>query len=158
MPALKPSAAVSAVEATEGVESVAAVEAVPARASGAEHIASVSFAHGELTKLEFPTTCTEREEAAAITALTVEVKTATRALDTNVTTLLDDFAAFQTEETARIAAEIEAARIAAEAEAARVAAEAAAAAEVEPQRAAASKNAGGGGSSSGPRGSTGVPS
>jgi hypothetical protein len=134
---------------------VDAVEAVEARASGAEHVASVTDARKALAKIKLPTDWVEREEAVAITALTAEAKTATVTLEASLTALLADFAAFQGEETARIAAEIEAARIAAEIEAARIAAEAAAAAEAERQRAAASKGGTGGGSG-GPPGRGGI--
>jgi hypothetical protein len=118
--------AVPAIEASEGVEAVAAVEAVaevPARASGAEQIATVTDTRAELTKIKIPAKCAERDEAAAIVALVTKSTTTTKALDTSAEALTADFSAFQVEETARIAAEIEAARIAAEIEAARIAAE-----------------------------------
>jgi uncharacterized membrane protein YgcG len=166
--AVAPVDAVPAVEASEGVEAtaaVAAVDAVPARASGAEQITTVTDERAALAKIKIGTKCAERDEAAAISELTAKAKTATAALDTSAQVLVEDFAAFQTEETARIAAEIEAARIAAEIEAARVAAEAeaarvaaeaaAAAARAAAQRPATQKpsgggkTGGGGGSSSG---------
>jgi len=84
--------------------------------------------------------------------LAKSVNAVTMQLDAGVAMLLADFAAFQTDETARIAAEIEAARVAAEIEAARVAAAAeaarvAAAAEAArqaPARPAAPRGSGGG--------------
>jgi hypothetical protein len=143
------------VDAVEAVEAVPAVEAVAARPSGAEHVASVTDAREALAKIKLPTDCVEREEAAAITALTAEAKTATVTLEASLTALLADFAAFQVEETARIAAEIEAPRIAAAIEVARIASGAAAAAEAERQRVTASKGGTGGGSG-GPPGRGGI--
>lgn len=90
-------------EASEGVEAVVAieaVEAVAARPSGAEHIAS-GDARNALAAIKLPTDCVEREEAAAIAALTTEAKTATMALYASVAALMADFNAFQVEETAR---------------------------------------------------------
>ena len=109
------------------VKAVPAVEAVAGRASGAELIASVSTARRAPVKIAIPTKCTERDSATKILALTAKSTALTRTLDTSVTVLVADFAVFQVDETARIAAEIEASRVAADAEAARVAAEAAAA-------------------------------
>jgi hypothetical protein len=143
--------AVVAVEAAEGVEAVTGVDAVAERPSGADLISRVSGDRASLAKIKIPTKCIEREDATKITSVTKGAKTATMQLDAGVTILLADFAVFQTEESARIAAEIEAARVAAEAEAARVAA---AAAEAARQAAAARPStprgsAGGGGGSSG---------
>jgi hypothetical protein len=141
--------AVPAVEASEGVEAVPAVEAVeavPARASGTDLITAVSDDSAALVKIKIPTECAERDEAAAITALVATSKTATTALDMSSEAVLADFAVFQTDEAARIAAEIEAARVAAEAEAQRLAAEEAArqAAAAEAARKAAPRSGGGG--------------
>ena len=110
-----------------GARTIVAVAAIAGRASGAELIASVSTARGALVKIAIPTKCTERDSAAKILALAAKSTSATKTLYASVTLLVADFAVFQVDEAARIAAEIEAARVAAEAEAARVAAEAAAA-------------------------------
>jgi len=145
--------AVAAVEAAEGVEAVTGVDAVAERPSGADLITRVSDDRASLAEIKIPTECIERDDAAKVTSVTKAAKTATMQLDAGVTILLADFTVFQTEESARIAAEIEAARIAAEIEAARVAAEAeaarvaAAAAEAARQAAAARPSP--------PRGSTG---
>jgi len=145
-------AAVPAVDAAEGVEAVAAVDAVTERASGAELITRVSDDRAALVEVEIPADCTEREDAVKVASLAKSVNAVTMQLDAGVAMLLADFAAFQTDETARIAAEIEAARVAAEIEAARVAAAAeaarvAAAAEAArqaPARPAAPRGSGGG--------------
>jgi uncharacterized membrane protein YgcG len=118
---------VPAVEASDGVEAVAGVDAIEARADGAGHIAEATTARAALVKIKFDTKCSDRDHAAALTATVATAKAATKKLETSVTALGSDFAAFQTDEAARIAAEIEAARVAAEIEAARVAAEAEAA-------------------------------
>ena len=115
-----------------------------ARAGGSEQIATVNDGRTRLADVRLSAKCSEPDEAAAITAMAKKTAIAADELDTSVAALVDDFAAFQTEETARIAAEIEAARVAAEAEAARVAAEAAAAARAAAQRAAAQSPSGGG--------------
>ncbi|WP_194088336.1 hypothetical protein [Cryobacterium serini] len=123
-------AAVEAVTASDGVEAVAGVEAVPARASGADLVSDVSASRAALTQTKLATTCTDRDQASALTAQVAQSTTATKVLNAGIAVLMSDFAVFQTDEAARIAAEIEAARVAAEAaaaEAARVAAEAAAA-------------------------------
>jgi hypothetical protein len=127
VPAVEAVEAVTAVGASEGVEAVAGVEAVPARDSGAEVAAVVTAARMALAKIKIVTECTTRDQAAAITSKTRDTTKATKALDTRVETLLADFTTFQSNEAARIAAEVEAARVAAEIEAARVAAEAEAA-------------------------------
>jgi hypothetical protein len=141
--------------ARPAVEAVEAVAAVPGRASGAELIVDVTEGSAALATITIPTTCVERDEAETIAALVAGSKTAATVLDTSAETLLADFAVFQTDEGARIAAEIEAARVAAEKEAARVAAEEAArkAAEVEAARKAAARNGrgGGGGGESAPK-------
>lgn len=116
--------AVPAVEASEGVEAVAAVDAVDARVSGADLISTVTDGRTGLAKVKAVSTCKERNQATEIQAATTKVTADTKALDTNVADLTDDFAVFQGEERTRVAAEVEAARIAAEAEAARLAAEA----------------------------------
>jgi hypothetical protein len=123
VPAVEAVEAVTAVGASEGVEAVAGVEAVPARDSGAEVAAVVTAARMALAKIKIVTECTTRDQAAAITSKTRDTTKATKALDTRVETLLADFNTFQSNEAARIAAEVEAARVAAEIEAARVAAE-----------------------------------
>ncbi len=112
--------AVPAVEAVPAVAAEPAVAAIAGRSSGAELIASVSTARRAPVKIAIPTKCTERDSATKILALTAKSAASTRTLDSSVTVLVADFAVFQVDETARIAAEIEA-------EAARVAAEAAAA-------------------------------
>jgi uncharacterized membrane protein YgcG len=154
-PAVKSVAAVEAVLASDGVETVAGVEAVPARASGADLVSDVNASRAALVQTKLSDTCTDRDQAAAVTAQVAQSTTASAALDAGVVILTSDFAVFQTDEAARIAAEIEAARVAAEAaaaEAARVAAEGAAA---EAARVAANQAAGynsgssGGGSTSG---------
>ena len=154
--------AVKAVEASDGVEAVAGVDAVEARADGAGHIAEATTARAALVKIKIPTaTCTDRDQAAAITSKTADTKAAAVTLDASVTALRGDFAAFQTNEATRIAAEIEAARVAAEVEAARGAAEAAESARVaanaEADRVAANARprASNGGSSSGDGSSSG---
>lgn len=155
-----------AVPAVPAAEAVPAVAAVPARPSGADLIGSTTAARAALQKIRTPTTCVDRAQAERITAVATVTAAATKTLDTSVKAVTADFVVFQTEETARIAAEIEAARVAAEAEAARVAAEAEAAraaAEAEAERAAenaadnarSSSGGSGGGSSSGTGGSSG---
>jgi hypothetical protein len=142
--------AVTAIEVGEGVAAVAGVARVPRRASGAEQITGVTDARDALAKIEpaLPLSCTDRAQAAWITALAGKATLATETLDASVTALTSDFGAFQADEAVRIAAEIEAARVAAEVEAARVAAEAAAAAEAA-RAAAAHKPSAGGSSRSG---------
>ena len=95
----------------------------------------MSTGRGALVKIAIPTDCTERDSATKILALTAKSTASTRTLDTSVTVLVADFAVFQVDETAHIAAEIKAARVAAEA--ARVATEAEAAREAAAQHAAA---------------------
>ena len=151
--------AVPAVTASDGVEAVAGVEAVPARASGADLVGDVSASRAALTQTKLATTCTNRDQAASLTTQVAQSATATKALNASIVVLTSDFAIFQTDEAARIAAEIEAARVAAEIEAARVAAEAAAAeaARVAANQAAAKRDAGynsGSGSSGGGGGSS----
>jgi uncharacterized membrane protein YgcG len=155
----RPGAPVAAVAATDGVPAVAEIAAVPARLSGADLVGAATTARAALAEIVIPTTCTERDQANHIGTLATTSTVATGTLDTGVTAMTADFAVFQTEEAARIAAEIEAARIAAEIEAARVAAEAEAArvaAEAEAARVAAENaaynarsNSSSGGSSSG---------
>lgn len=118
--------AVAAVEASEGVPAAAAVVAIPARASGAENIADVIDARAESAAIKIPSKCTVRDQAAAISALTLKSNAATKTIGTSVKVLDADFSTFRVDEAARIAAEIEAARVAAAAEAARVVAVAAA--------------------------------
>lgn len=118
---------VAAVPASDTVAAVAEVTAVPARASGADQVSATTKARAALVKITMPTKCTDRDQAAAVTSKAAEAKTAARTLDTSGRAMTADFTLFQTDEAARIAAEIEAARVAAEAEAARVAAAQAAA-------------------------------
>jgi uncharacterized membrane protein YgcG len=158
-PGVAAGAPVAAVAATDGVPAVAEIAAVPARLSGADLVGAATTARAALAEIVIPTTCTERDQANHIGTLATTSTVATGTLDTGVTAMTADFAVFQTEEAARIAAEIEAARIAAEIEAARVAAEAEAArvaAEAEAARVAAENaaynarsNSSSGGSSSG---------
>ena len=115
--------AVTAVEASVGVEAVAGVGAVAARASGTDAISDVTSALASLVKVKILTECDDRDQAATISGQVSAAKTATKTLDADVEALTGDFTVFQSDETARIAAEIEAARVAAEVEAARVAAE-----------------------------------
>lgn len=153
-----------AADGTESTPAVAGVDAVAARASGAELIEAVAGEHAALAKTKISTACTTRDEAAQIASATDKVTTAANALDASTTILLEDFTAFQTEETTRIAAEIEAARVAAEAEAARVAAEAEAArvaaeaaARAAAQRPTTQRPSGGGSSPGGTSGGSGRP-
>lgn len=126
-PGIQASKAITGTEASDGIEAVAGVDAVAARSSGAELTTAVTKIRAALVKIKIPTECSERDQAATITAKATDTTKATKALDTNVETLLADFTAFQSDEAARIATEIEAARVAAEIEAMRVAAEAEAA-------------------------------
>lgn len=125
-PAVEAVEAVEAVPAAEGVEGVEAVEAVAGRPSAAELTGAVTDSRDALAAVTIPTTCVERDDAAAITALADDTGAASVRLDEHVAVLAEDFAAFQVEETARITAEKEAARKKAEEEAARKKAEEAA--------------------------------
>ncbi|WP_194085989.1 hypothetical protein [Cryobacterium suzukii] len=158
--AIEATAASEGVEAVDAVAGITAVEAFPARASGTELISDVSAASTGLANITIAAVppCATRDQVASITATNSTAATATTALTASVAVLTSDFAVFQTEEAARIAAEIEAARVAAEAEAARVAAAAAQeAARVAANQATAKKSASsgssGGGSTSGGSGS-----
>lgn len=111
------------------------VKAVPARQSGADFIKDVTDAKAELAKAELAKAektladaCETREDAAAIDAQVAAVTDAAKKLDAASTALTEDFALFQADEAARLAAEKKAAEEAAAAEAARIAAEEAAAA------------------------------
>ncbi len=99
------------------------VKAVPARPSGQEFIDEVKQAQSALTKAEkqLAETCETRDDAQGITAQAEEVQKSAKALQSATEELSDEFAVFQADEAARIAAE------AAAAEAARIAAEQAAA-------------------------------
>lgn len=119
--------AVKAVKAVPASGGVTAVKAVPARPSGVQFTASVVDARTALVRVKVPTSCTARDEAQTITALAKKSTTAAATLTTRSAALTDDFATFQKDETARVAAEVEAAKKAAEAAAAaKAAAEAAA--------------------------------
>lgn len=114
------------------------VKAVPARQSGADFVKDVTDAKAELAKAEKALTdaCETREEASAIDAQAKAVSDAAKTLDAASTALTEDFALFQADEAARLAAEKKAAEEAAAAEAARQAAEQAAAEEAVRQAAA----------------------
>ncbi|GAA2837796.1 hypothetical protein FB468_0721 [Leucobacter komagatae] len=104
------------------------VKAVPARQSGADFVGDVTDAKAELTKAEkaLADTCETREDVTAIDAQVTAVTDAAKKLDSASTALTEDFALFQADEAARLAAEKKAAEEAAAAEAARIAAEQAA--------------------------------
>ncbi|MBC9944452.1 hypothetical protein ICL81_08010 [Leucobacter sp. cx-328] len=107
------------------------VKAVPARQSGADFVGDVTDAKEELTKAEkaLADTCETRDNAAASDTQVKAVTDAAKKLDAASTALTEDFALFQADEAARLAAEKKAAEEAAAAEAARIAAEQAAAEE-----------------------------
>lgn len=107
------------------------VKAVPARKSGADFIKDITDAKAELAKAEkaLADTCEAREDAEQVTAQAKAVADAVKTLDAASTALTEDFALFQADEAARLAAEKKAAEEAAAAEAARIAAEQAAAEE-----------------------------
>ncbi|MFK0403330.1 hypothetical protein ACIQTT_13425 [Microbacterium sp. NPDC090225] len=109
-----------------GAEEGDAGEAGAARPSGAERIAVVADGRSSLADAAVTDECADRDEAAAIGERAEATTADAAALDESVAALTEDFADFQAEETARIAAEIEAARLAAEAEARRLAEEEAA--------------------------------
>ncbi len=101
------------------------VKAVPARQSGADFVKDVTDAKAELAKAEkaLADACETREVATAIDAQAKAVTDAAKKLDSASTALTEDFALFQADEAARLAAEKKAAEEAAAAEAARIAAE-----------------------------------
>lgn len=123
-----------AVEAQKAEGDKPEVEAVPARPSAAELIEDATAARDALQKLidEKVAECDTRDDAQALDAGADKLSSSAATLDEAVLALTDDFAVFQTEEAARIAAEKKAAEeaaaaaAAAEAEAARIAAEQAA--------------------------------
>lgn len=123
-----------AVEAQKAEGDKPEVEAVPARPSAAELIEDATAARDALQKLidEKVAECDTRDDAQALDAGADKLSNGAATLDEAVLALTDDFAVFQTEEAARIAAEKKAAEeaaaaaAAAEAEAARIAAEQAA--------------------------------
>jgi hypothetical protein len=123
--------AVPAIEASEGVPAADVIPAQAARQSGAELISAVTGARAVLANIQsrMPVKCTTREGAARVASASQKSATASKALDKSVTALLGDFAAFQSAEHARVAAEVaaEASRVAAEAAAAEAARQAAAA-------------------------------
>lgn len=96
-----------------------------ARPSGAELIEETTSRRDALTEAKDPEQCSDRDQAERITSSSKKTESDTDSLEKAVTKLLTDFEQFQTEETARIAAEKQAAQKAA-AEAQRVAAEEAA--------------------------------
>lgn len=120
--------AVEAVKAQKAEGDKPEVKAVPARQSGADFVKDATDAKADLAKAEkaLADACETREDAAAIDAQAKAVTDAAKKLDAASTALAEDFAIFQADEAARIAAEKKAA---AEAEAARIAAEQAAAEE-----------------------------
>ena len=122
--------ALAAVESTtlpgdEGWASTAFADkpAAEDRLSGAELIENVTTAKSAVTAVFIPEDCDDRDDAATIEAAADDIEVAVAELDEKVAALAADFALFQEDERARIAAEVEAARIAAEQEAARIAAE-----------------------------------
>lgn len=123
----------SAVTSTKYADrkAVEEVQAVPARQSGADFVKDVTDAKAELAKAEkaLADTCETREDAEQVTAQAKAVADAVKTLDAASTALTEDFARFQADEAARLAAEKKAAEEAAAAEAARIAAEQAAAEE-----------------------------
>ena len=123
--------AVEAVKAQNAEGDKPEVKAVPARKSGADFVKDVTDAKAELTKAEkaLADTCETREDVTAIDAQVTAVTDAAKKLDSASTALTEDFALFQADEAARLAAEKKAAEEAAAAEAARIAAEQAAAEE-----------------------------
>lgn len=109
-----------------GGDAIAATDTAPAvaaRPSASALTTAATEARTALDDIVIPKTCEQRDDASRIVASTDAAETAITAVDESVAALTTDFAAFQVEETERIAAEIEAARIAAEQEAARLAAE-----------------------------------
>lgn len=112
-------------------KAVEEVKAVPARQSGADFVKDVTDAKAELAKAEkaLADTCETREDAEQVTAQAKAVADAVKTLDAASTALTEDFALFQADEAARLAAEKKAAEEAAAGEAARIAAEQAAAEE-----------------------------
>lgn len=106
--------AVAAVPASDGVE---AAEAIPARPSGMELVQNAMAAREDAATFEKAKGCKDRDDAAKITKAAKESGALVTALDERVAIVAEDFAAFQVDETERIAAEIEAARIKAEEEA-----------------------------------------
>ncbi|MFF2053801.1 hypothetical protein ACFVU2_19510 [Leifsonia sp. NPDC058194] len=143
--------AVKAVPASAGV---AAVAGTPARHSAAWLINDVIAARDTLAATKAATKCVDRTQAKRIATAAKTATADTAALATTSKVLLADFTTFQTEEHARVAAEVAAAKKAAEEAAAAAAAAAAAqaaaqAAAEEAARQAAARNSYSGGSSSG---------
>lgn len=101
------------------------MESVPTRQSGADFVKDVADAEAELSKAvsALADACEARDDAAAINAQVEAVNGAAKKLDAASTALTEDFALFQSDEAARLAAEKKAADEAAAAEAARKAAE-----------------------------------
>lgn len=127
--------AVEAVPEVKKTDTAPAVPAVEARQSGADFIKDVTDAQESLAAVVVPEDCTDRDQAAAITAAIDDSAAAVVTLDGAVEALNADVELFKADEATRILAEREAARLAAEAEAARVAAEQAAAEEAARQQA-----------------------
>ena len=115
-----------AVKAAVATDTAVAVEA---RRSGAEMIAAVVKAQTALVDANVTDECDDRNQAIIITEASAVATAAAESLDEAVVALGDDFATFQVEESARLAAEKKAAEEAAAAEAARLATEQAAEAE-----------------------------
>lgn len=115
-----------------GLDASAATDRAPAveeRPSGAELIAAVVDAQTAIVEADVTDECEDRDQAIAITDASAVATAAAESLDEAVAALGDDFATFQTDESARLAAEKKAAEEAAAAESARLAAEQAAEAE-----------------------------
>lgn len=155
--------AVEAVKAQKAEGDKPEVKAVPARQSGADFVKDVTDVKADLAKAEkaLADACETREDAAAIDAQAKAVTDAAKKLDAASTALTEDFALFQADEAARLAAEKKAAEEAAAAEAARIAAEQAAAEEAARQAEQESWNGGdsgnwGGGGNSGNSGGGGT--
>ncbi|BDZ52320.1 hypothetical protein GCM10025867_51290 (plasmid) [Frondihabitans sucicola] len=124
---------------------VAAVAATSARPSGVDFIKAVGNDKLDLAALHAEKTCGDRAAAKAITATAAKTRQASSQLSLDTSALAIDFATFQKDETARVAAEVAATKKKAEAEAAakKAAAEAAAkaAAAAEAARVAAARQA-----------------
>lgn len=123
-PAVKP---VEAAESQKPTAPTLEVKEVTARPSGADLIKAVADAKLALTEHDAPSSCADRDDVKQLTAGAKQLDTLSTALDEHTQLLLADFAVFQKDEAARIAAEKAAAEKAAAEEAARVAAEQAAA-------------------------------
>ena len=112
--------AVEAVKAQKAEGDKPEVKAVDARQSGADFVKDVTDAQAELAKAEkaLVETCETRDNVKDVTAKVAAVTDAAKELDAASTALTEDFALFQEDETARLAAEKKAAEEKAVAEAA----------------------------------------